>query len=86
VNNFRGVTLLSIIGELFTKIINTRLTKWAEDYFIYVGAQAGFKSKMSTIYNTFALNTIISHCLNNNEHTFCLFVHVDYSKTFDYIV
>ena len=38
VNNFRGVTLLSTLGKLFTRILNNRLTKWAEDYQVYIEA------------------------------------------------
>jgi len=40
---FRGITLLSTVGKLFTRLLNTRLSKWAENYFIYVEAQAGFR-------------------------------------------
>ena len=53
VNNFRGITLLSTVGKLFTRLLNTRLSKWAEDYFIYVEAQAGYRSKMGICDNIF---------------------------------
>ncbi len=36
VNNYRGVTLLSTIGKLFTRLLNNRLTNWAENYFVYI--------------------------------------------------
>ena len=29
-------TLFSGLGKLFTRILNNRLTQWAEDYYIYV--------------------------------------------------
>ena len=29
-NNYRGITLLSTIGKLFSKIINSRLNMWGE--------------------------------------------------------
>ena len=32
VNNFRGITLLSVLGKLFTCIMNNRLNTWAEHY------------------------------------------------------
>ena len=32
VNNFRGITLLSIVGKLFSRILNNRLTEWVEEY------------------------------------------------------
>ena len=29
-NNYRGITLLSCLGKLFTKVMNMRLNVWAE--------------------------------------------------------
>ena len=81
VSNYRGITLLSTVGKLFTRILNNRLNKWAEEYSIYIEAQAGFRKHMSTVDNIFVLNGLITHCLNNN--LYCCFV--DYSKAFDYI-
>ena len=34
VENFRGITLLSTFGKLFSRILNNRLTEWAEEYHI----------------------------------------------------
>ncbi|KAL4222866.1 hypothetical protein ACF0H5_018906 [Mactra antiquata] len=84
VNNFRGITLLSVIGKLFTRLINSRLTHWAENYYIYVESQAGFISKMGTIDNIFVLHGLVNHLINDNKQLFCAFV--DYSKAFDYPV
>ena len=30
VSHFRGITLLSTLGKIFTRILNNRLTDWAE--------------------------------------------------------
>jgi len=84
VDNYRGITLLSTLGKLFTRIINNRLTKWAEDYYIYIEAQSGFRSNMGTIDNVFVLHNIIAHMLNKKETLYCAFV--DFTKAFDYIV
>ena len=32
VDNYRGVTLLSTLGKLFTKLLNNRLSFWADTY------------------------------------------------------
>ena len=51
VENYGGMTLLSVFGKFFTRILNNRLTTWAENYGIYIEAQAGFRQNMSTINN-----------------------------------
>ena len=84
VNNFRGITLLSTLGKLFTRILNNRLTDWADEYAVYIEAQAGFRAAMSTIDNIFVLHGIINHLINKGEKLFCAFV--DFTKAFDYVV
>ncbi len=84
VNNYRGVTLLSTIGKLFTRLLNNRLTNWAENYFVYIEAQAGFRKNMSTIDHVFVLHGLISHVINKGAKLYCAFI--DFSKAFDYIV
>ena len=83
VENDRGITLLSVIGKFFTRILNNRLTQWAEDYYIYIEAQAGFRSGMSTTDNSFVLHGVITHLLNEGKRLYCGFV--DFSKAFDYV-
>ena len=83
VSDYRGITLLSTLGKLLTRILNNRFNKWAEEYGIYIEAQAGFRKHMSTIDNIFVLNGIITHCINNNEYLYCCFV--DFTKAFDYV-
>ena len=63
--------------------MNNRLNKWAEDYNVYIEAQAGFRKHMSTIDNSFVLNGLITHCINNNEYLYCCFM--DFTKAFYYI-
>ena len=41
VENYRGITLLSTLGELFTRLVNNRLSEWSETYFVLIEAQAG---------------------------------------------
>ncbi len=83
-NNYRGITLLSTIGKLFTRVLNNRLTDWAEQYYVYIEAQAGFRKHMSTVDHIFVLHSLISKFTNNGSKLFCAFV--DFSKAFDYVV
>ena len=82
--NYRGITLLSVLGKIFTRILNDRLSKWAENYSVLIEAQAGFRPGMSTTDNIFVFHGLISHILNQGSKLFCAFV--DYTKAFDYIV
>lgn len=84
VNNFRGITLLSCIGKLFTKIINNRLYEWADNYNVFIEAQAGFRKGMSTVDNVFILHGLITHMVNQGKKLYCTFI--DFTKAFDYVV
>lgn len=84
VENYRGITLLSVIGKLFTNILNNRLNSWAEKYHIYVEAQSGFRKGMCTIDNVFILHSLISHCINDKTKLYSAFI--DFKKAFDYVV
>ena len=84
VTNYRGITLLSALGKVFTRILNNRLNSWAETYGVYVEAQSGFHKNMSTIDYIFKLKSLISHFLNRNEYLYCIFI--EFAKAFDYVV
>jgi len=84
VNNYRGITLLSTLGKLFTRVLNNRLGEWAENYSVYIEAQAGFRANMGTTDNIFVLHGLVNHMINNNKQLYCAFI--DFSKAFDYVV
>ena len=52
-SNYRGITLLPIMGKVFTKIIRDRMEQWAEDHNKLNNAQFGFWSNRRTIDATF---------------------------------
>ena len=84
VENYRGVTLLSVISKLFTRILNNRLSYWAEDKSVYIEAQGGFRSKMGTIDSMFVLDNVINWFISKKKKLDRAFL--DYSKAFDYVV
>ena len=73
VENYRGITLLSVFGKLFSRVLNNRLSAWAEDYHIYIEAQADFRKEMGTIDNIFILHGLIKHFINLEQKTLCCF-------------
>ena len=76
--------MLNTLGKLFTRILNNRLTEWAETYSVYIEAQAGFRSNMGTIDNLFMLHGIMSHNVKQRKQLVCAFI--DFNKAFDYVV
>ena len=42
-NNYRGITLLNVVGKLFHKVLNYRLLYWLEEHKKLSESQAGFR-------------------------------------------
>ena len=83
VNNYRGITLLSCMGKLFTSILNSRLYTYLTSENILGNEQAGFRPKHSTLDHIFALHILSKFDIDQKNPLFCAFV--DYSKAFDFI-
>ena len=82
-NNYRGITLLSCLGKLFTSIINTRLYDYVTKENLLGNEQVGFRPKHSTLDHIFALHVISHYYISQGKRLYCAFV--DYSKAFDFI-
>ena len=75
--NYRGITLLSCLGKLFTSIINNRLCE-----VVHINKnQAGFRQHHSTLDHIFTLKSLIDIYFKKQKKMFCAFI--DYSKAFD---
>ena len=61
-HNYRGTgsTLLPTLGKLFTTVLNTRLTKWVEDYVIYLDSQGGFRKGLGISDSIFVLHNLVN--------------------------
>ena len=82
-NNYRGITLLSCLGKLFTCCINVRLGNYLDAKGIIGEEQAGFREGYSTIDHIFVLNELINLYLEKKQRLYCCFI--DYKKAFDTI-
>ena len=83
VDNYRGITLLSTLGKLFTRVLNNRPMFWADSHNMLIDAQAGFRKGRLTVDNTFILYNIVNVCLNPNQRLYCSFIY--FRKAFDYV-
>lgn len=82
-SNYRGITLLSCLGKLFTSVLNDRLTSYLDSTGTICENQAGFRENYSILDHVFSLHCIIDIYLKQKKKLFCAFV--DYSKAFDMV-
>ena len=80
-NNYRGISLLSIVGKLFARVILIRLQKLAER--IYPESQCGFQAERSTIDMVFSLRQLQEKCREQQMPLYIAFI--DLAKAFDMV-
>src|SRR5690349_10472420 len=74
--NYRGITLLSVVGKIYTQILNDRLYEDCEKNNLFCDEQAGFRKGRSTIDQLFILTETIKY--HRPRKLFCAFL--DLSK------
>ena len=79
--NYRGITLLSVVGKVYATILNDRLMEWCESRHVLVEEQAGFRRGRSTIDHIFVLTEAIASRKSKRRATFCAFL--DIQKAYD---
>ena len=82
-DNYRGITILSCFGKLFTSVLNDRLNQYLEIMNILNEEQAGFRKNYSTTDHIFNLKCLIDLYLSGGRQLYCAFI--DYKKAFDSI-
>ena len=80
-DNYRGITILSCFGKLFTAVLNTRLNNYLENMNILAEEQAGFRKGYGTADHIFNLKCLIDLYLFRGKRLYCAFI--DYKKAFD---
>ena len=79
--NYRGITLISCRGKLFTSIINQRLITWSTANEISTDAKCGFKAGHSIIDAIFNLQNFIQKRVKNKKRLYYAFI--DLQRAFD---
>ena len=80
-DNYRPISLISILSKVFTQIINIRLTRWENLHHFIVEEQAGFRRNYSTCDNIFILYHSIRKYFHRKRKLYVAFF--DYQKAFD---
>ena len=81
--NYRGISLLSCMGKLYSSIINSRISQFCEGNTLFSDEQNGFRPKRSCEDHIFVLSSVLRNRMSDNEQTFCAFV--DMQKAFDWV-
>lgn len=80
-DNYRGITLLSVVGKIYTSVLNSRVTKWCEKFGILSEEQAGFRPGRSTVDHIFAVSEVLRLRRARRKETHCCFL--DIRKAYD---
>ena len=80
-NNYRGISLLSIVGKVYARVILGRLQMLADR--IYPESQCGFRAKRSTVDMIFSIRQLQEKCKEQNMPLYVAFI--DLTKAFDLV-
>ena len=79
--SYRGISLLSIVGKVFARVVLVRLqvvAKW-----IYPESQCSFRSKRSTVDMIFSIRQLQEKCREQQMPLYIAFI--DLTKAFDLV-
>ena len=79
--NYRGISLLSCVGKMYSSLLSNRILSYCELCNILVDEQNGFRKNRSCNDPIFSLYSIIRNRLNNDKPTFAAFL--DMEKALD---
>lgn len=80
-NNYRGISLLSIVGKAFARVTLARLQTLASR--IYPESQCGFRAGRSTVDMIFSLRQLQEKCQEQQMPLYIAFI--DLTKAFDLV-
>ena len=80
-NNYRGISLLSIVGKAFARVLLIRLQKLASR--VYPESQCGFRAGRSTIDMIFSVRQLQEKCREQGMPLYVAFI--DLTKAFDLV-
>ena len=82
-DNYRGITILSCFGKLFTSILNDRLNKYLENMNVVNEEQAGFRKKaLDSVNRSYLWQKLLS---NNIDGKMFKIIHNMYANAKSYV-
>ena len=79
--NYRGIAVGTVLSKLFAKLINSRLTHWAESNGVRAAGQAGFREDYRCSDHLLILRTLIEQQRERKLPLYTCFV--DFRKAYD---
>ena len=80
-SNYRGITLLSVVGKLYSSVLTKRLSSWCEENNKISEEQAGFRPGRATTDHLFTLTELLLARKDAKQDTVCCFL--DIKKAYD---
>ena len=80
-SNYRPITLLSIVGKVYTGVLQARLGNWSEQHGIVVAEQGGFRPGRGCPEQLFTLTELVRLRRLRKQRTFACFL--DIRKAYD---
>jgi len=82
-NNYRPISLTSVVGKVYEKIIEERITKWLEKRDGIVEEQGGFRTGRGCMDQIWILNEVVQMRREKNKRTYLAFI--DFKKAYDVV-
>ena len=82
-DNFRPMSLTSLLSKVYASILNRRFTLFADALGLLPEEQAGFRESYSTVDDIFSLYAMVQKQFSKNQKLYVAFI--DYRKCFDSI-
>jgi Reverse transcriptase (RNA-dependent DNA polymerase) len=80
-NNYRGISIISVISKLYASCLEKRLTTFLEFGKLRAKGQAGFRRDHRCSDQIFVLNTLREQAQKEKKPLYCCFI--DFAKAFD---
>ena len=81
--NYRGISLISCVGKLYSAVLNDRLVEYLELLNLIADEQNGSRKDRSYEDHVFVLDYVVKNRLNKGQSTYVPFV--DMAKAFDWV-